>query len=117
MVVVRWELDHNDLFEVSNGTGGERWVLQQVGGLPMGGHLSASMVELVALHREFVRPWPARLMGVPTSRYRDNFFAFLALPAVEEVLAAAAADLTELLGICPSSSRAGAAAGGCLRCE
>ena len=35
MVVVRWELDHNDLFEVSNGTGGERWVLQQVGGLPI----------------------------------------------------------------------------------
>ena len=27
MVVVRWELDHNDLFEVSNGTGGERLVL------------------------------------------------------------------------------------------
>ena len=77
------------------------------------------MVELVALHREFVRPWPARLggMGVPTSRYRDNFFAFLALPAVEEVLVAAAADLPELLGICPSSSSAGAAAGGCLRCE
>ena len=65
-------------FEVSSGLGAERWVLKQVAGLPMGGHLPAAMVELVALHREFLRPWPGRLLGFPTFRYWDNFFAMLA---------------------------------------
>ena len=81
-------------FEVSSGLGAERWVLKQVAGLPMGGHLSAAMV-----HREFLRPWPGRLLGVPTSRYRDNFFAMLAVPAVDGELCAVVADLTELLGM------------------
>jgi hypothetical protein len=99
LVVVQWELNHNDLFEVSSGSPGSTWVLQQVGGLPMGGHLSAAMVELVALHREYLRPWPNRLLGMPTSRYRDNFFALLPLPEEEAFLQSAAADLTDLLGM------------------
>ena len=56
-------------------------------------------MELVALHREYTRPWPQRLSGVTTSRYRDNFFAMLPLPAVEADLLALAEDLTLLLGM------------------
>ena len=73
IAVVEWELEHNSLFEVLNGKG-ERTVLQQHKGLPIGGHLSASLVELVALYREFTQPWPVLLTSTLTARYRDNFF-------------------------------------------
>ena len=53
----------------------------------------------MALHREYLRAWPIRLLGVPTSRYRDNFFALLPLPAEEAFLQASATDLSELLGM------------------
>ena len=99
LVVVEWELTNNDLFETSNGMADGWWVFRQVLGLPMGGHLSAALVELVALHREYTRPWPQCLSGVTTSRYRDNFFAMLQLPAVEADLLALAEDLTLLLGM------------------
>ena len=48
-------------------------MLQQRKGLPIGGHLSAAYVELVALKQELECEWPLSLPGV-TSRYRGNFF-------------------------------------------
>ena len=72
--VIRWELHHNAAFEVMNETG-QLVVLEQHRGLPIGGHLSAALVELVALHRECTRPWPTSLGTMSTMRYRDNFFA------------------------------------------
>jgi hypothetical protein len=56
--------------------------LQQHRGLPIGGHFSAALVELVALWREFAEPWPACLDGLVTARYRDNFFVGLTAEAV-----------------------------------
>ena len=74
-------------------------MLEQVRGLPIGGHFSAALVELVALHRELTVPWPVRLMGSPTARYRDNFFvAFqnVPTPAVREELAVELSDLLRM---------------------
>ena len=72
-------------------------MLRQRKGLPIGGHLSAVYVELVALQREFQCAWPTSLTGLPAARYRDNFF--VAEP--EERTAAdrewTAAELSELL--------------------
>ena len=51
LATVEWELDHNSDFEVLGPTGSMA-VLRQALGLPIGGHLSAALVELVALHRE-----------------------------------------------------------------
>ena len=76
VAAVRWELEHNDLFEAAS-EDGKRSVLRQVKGLPIGGHLSAQLVELVALYREQTAPWPAELAGRLSSRYRDNFFVVL----------------------------------------
>ena len=53
-------------------------VLRQHKGLPIGGHLSASLVELVALHRECTQPRPLALSPVLSARYRDNFFVVTA---------------------------------------
>ena len=53
--VVEWESFHNALFEVSGK------MVRQSKGLPIGGHLSAALVELVALYREFTQPWPLML--------------------------------------------------------
>ena len=78
LAVVQWELQNNSLFEVT-GSIGETIVLQNKG-LPIGGHLSAALVELVALHREFMQPWPALLEATMPMRYRDNFFVALQLP-------------------------------------
>ena len=76
IATVEWELQHNALFEVLNESG-DSIVLQQEKGLPIGGHLSAALVELVALHREMTQPSPARLVGTMTARYRDNFLSLL----------------------------------------
>ena len=67
-----WDLEFDDLFEAQAGAGVT--VLRQRKGLPIGGHLSAAYVELVALQREYQCVWPPSLSGLPTARYRDNFF-------------------------------------------
>jgi hypothetical protein len=75
-----WDLENNGAFEAQNvGAEGEDEdvVLVQRKGLPVGGHLSAAYVELVALRREFECVWPSALTGFPTARYRDNFFIVL----------------------------------------
>ena len=76
--VVTWELEYNAAFEVMDETG-ELVVLEQHPGLPVGGHLSAALAELVVLHRECTRPWPTALGTMPTM-YRDNFFAVVKTP-------------------------------------
>ena len=64
--------------------------LQQRQGLPIGGHLSAAFIELVALRRVCQCSWPPMLMNVPTARYRGNVFVVLSdEPSVAERLATA----------------------------
>ena len=93
--VVQWELDFNSDFEVLT-LEDRKVVLRQALGLPIGGHLSAALVELVALFREHTAPWPNVLANQLSCRYRDNFFvavdSSLACPMVET-----AAALTDLL--------------------
>ena len=100
-----WDLNNNDFFEAQ--AEADVVVLQQRKGLPIGGHLSAAYVELVALRREFECEWPSSLSGLPTARYRDNFFM-----AVREERSAAerertAGELTELLVMPVGFERAG----------
>ena len=99
LTVVEWELSHNDLFECVRALTERPFVLQQVAGLPMGGHLSAALVELVALQRELLEPWPPLLCGLPTARYRDNFFVACPQPRFAELLNHGAAALTLLLAM------------------
>ena len=99
LTVVEWELSHNDLFECVGALTERPFVLQQVTGLPMGGHLSAALVELVALQRELLEPWPPLLCGLPTARYRDNFFVACPQPRLAELLNHGAAALTLLLAM------------------
>ena len=69
--------------------------LKQHLGLPIGGHFSAALVELVALWREYTEPRPPSLASFPTARYRDNYF--VALPASAEALNyMSVAELTQL---------------------
>ena len=77
--IVAWELESNATFQVVGE--GERLGLEQHRGLPIGGHLSAALVELVALWRELTEPWPVGLAGLPTARYRDNYFVGLSASA------------------------------------
>ena len=67
-----WDLQYDDLFEAQVWAG--VLVLQHRKGLPIGGHLSAAYLELVALQREYQCEWPSSLSGLPTARYRDIFF-------------------------------------------
>ena len=60
VAIVEWELRENLTFVVANSLG-ERVVLQQHRGLPIGGHLSAALVELVALWQEYTCEWPIAL--------------------------------------------------------
>jgi hypothetical protein len=99
LAVVEWELLHNDLFECVSGVADHPFVLQQIAGLPMGGHLSAALVELVALRRELEQSWPVELSGLPTARYRDNFFVACLPLMLPEILGRGAAMLSELLGM------------------
>ena len=99
LTVVQWELQNNDLFEVASGVSDRPLVLRQVRGLPMGGHLSAALVELVALYRELNRPWPPALQLRPTARYRDNLFTTLPLPIGDSLLQDLASELSNLLGM------------------
>ena len=93
-----WELDCNNTFEVQTGDGAVA-VVQQRKGLPIGGHLSAAFVELVALRREYVHSWPAMLLRCPTARYRDNFFVVLQEEPTEAQRQATAHALSMLLAM------------------
>jgi hypothetical protein len=77
--VVLWELEHNAEFQVVGESG--RLSLEQHRSLPIGGHFSAALVELVALWRELTLPWPPALTELPTARYRDNYFVALTAKA------------------------------------
>ena len=95
LAVCKWDLEYNDEFDVQVGSE-TNVVVRQHRGLPIGGHLSAAYVELVALRREFQCPRPAQLIGIPTSRYLDNMFVVLREPWGDEqhqVLAKALSDL------------------------
>ena len=92
----RWDLDQNATFEVL--VGHKRTVVVgQRKGLPIGGHLSAAYVELVALQRELQCPWPGLLAGLPKARYRDNFFMALPQERDHALHQAVAKELSELL--------------------
>ena len=90
-----WDLQHDDLFEAQAGAGVQ--VLQQRKDLPIGGHLSAAYVELVALQREYICEWPPSLSGLPTTRYRDNFFMVVREERGAAERERTAVDLSELL--------------------
>ena len=96
LLAFEWDLSNNDTFEVQKGDGSVA-VVQQQKGLPIGGHLSAAYVELVALWREYECCWPAMLINVPTARYRDNFFVVLPDEPCEAERQATACALSALL--------------------
>ena len=100
-----WDLQHDDLFEAQAGAGVQ--VLQQRKGLPIGGHLSAAYVELVALQREYICEWPPSLSGLPTTRYRDNFFMVVREERGAAERERTAVDLSELLLMPVGFERAG----------
>ena len=96
LAVVAWELEHNADFEAIAADCAV--VFKQHRGLPIGGHLSAALCELVALRRE-LSSWPRQLVARATARYRDNFFvAFSFFPSEFECCELASA-LTEMLGM------------------
>lgn len=84
VAVIRWELEKGRDFLRSDGRGG-KILMQQVRGVPIGEQLSAAIVELVALRREYIMEWPQCLMAVPTARYRDNFFVAWPKCVVEQL--------------------------------
>jgi hypothetical protein len=100
-----WDLQHDDLFEAQAGAGVK--VLRQRKGLPIGGHLSAAYVELVALRREHQCVWPASLSGLPTARYRDNFFVVFREERTAAEREGTAAELSILLLMPVGFERAG----------
>ena len=90
LLACEWELTNNDTFEVKIRSSTPIVQLQQRQGLPIGGHLSAAFIELVALRRVCQCSWPPMLMNVPTARYRGNVFVVLSdEPSVAERLATA----------------------------
>ena len=90
LAVIDWEITSNLDFVVQ-GLDGTPVALLQHKGLPIGGCLSAGLVELVALHMEATKMWPASLLQCATSRYRDNLFVCTASPWSDE----------EILELCP----------------
>ena len=93
---VDWELRENTCFEAI--AGNSAVVFSQRRGLPIGGHLSAGLVELVALRREFSH-WPQALAGCATSRYRDNFFVAFPFLPTNDACQRLTPVLTNLLGM------------------
>ena len=81
-------------------------MLQQRKGLPIGGHLSAAYVELVALKRELECDWPLSLSGV-TSRYRDTFFVVVKEERASADRERTAVELSALLMMPVKFERAG----------
>ena len=77
-------------------------------GLPIGGHFSAALVELVALWREFSQPWPPGLAGLPTARYRDNYFVAQTAHSLDMDYHVMAAELSTLLAMPVKFEQAGA---------
>ena len=106
VALVEWELNENATFGVL-GNNGERIVLEQHRGLPIGGHLSAALVELVALWREYTCQWPAALQGRATARYRDNFFVSTICGDNDELFQALAGKLTTMLSMPVKLEKAG----------
>ena len=96
--VVDWELRHNSTFAVVDASG-DRAVLRQHCGLPIGGHLSAALVELVALWREHTCAWPSLLQGRTTARYRDNVFVTSTLTDDDTIFQRLAVDFSEMLSM------------------
>ena len=97
MSVCQWDLENNDTFEIA-ALDNTAVVVGQRQGLPIGGHLSAAYVELLALKREYeVSLWPASVAGMLTARYRDNFFVAVPHPWAADQRAVAADELSELL--------------------
>jgi hypothetical protein len=103
--LVEWELAENSAFVVV--AMNKFRVLNQVKGLPIGGHLSAALVELVALYREHTVEWPTVLNTSLTSRYRDNYFLALQVKPDEAFYAVVAKELTDLLAMPVKFERAG----------
>ena len=97
LAIIKWELQHNADFEAI-GADGKVVVLKQHRGLPIGGHLSAALCELVALRREHLS-WPAALTSTPTARYRDNFFVAFTISPTFTVCGNIAELLSTLLGM------------------
>ena len=91
LLAFEWDLNNNDTFEVQDNNGKQRK------GLPIGGHLSAAYVKLVALRREYECAWPPMLLNAPTARYWDNFFVVLPDEPSEAQRQATAQALSELL--------------------
>ena len=79
---MHWELAQNSTFAVAK-SDGERAILRQHCGLPIGGHLSAALVELVALWMEYTTVWPVLLHERVTARYRDIFFGLFSQLAMD----------------------------------
>jgi hypothetical protein len=103
LAVVNWELEQGRDFVRSSGHS-EMVEMSQVKGVPIGEHLSAALVELVALRRELMSEWPHHLKKVPTARYRDNFFIAWTKEATEAMGSPNGGkdmekDLTNLLGM------------------
>jgi hypothetical protein len=57
------------------------------------------LVELVALQRELSQAWPVVLAGLPTARYRDNFFVACPGSRLSAVLEGGATVLSDLLNM------------------
>ena len=86
-------------------------VFKQHRGLPIGGHLSAALCELVALEGGFVS-WPPELLVRSTARYRDNFFVgFDSHPSPSEN-----AHLVEVLSAQPEMPVKWVSSGSSFRC-
>ena len=79
LAVIDWEVSINLDFTVQSNNG-DIVALQQHKGLPIGGSLSAGLVELVALHMEATKQWPSALHSCPSVRYRDNLFVCVQRP-------------------------------------
>ena len=83
LAVIDWEINSNLDFVVQ-GLDGALVALVQHKGLPIGGCLSAGLVELVALHMEATKQWPPQLLHCLAARYRDNMFVCTASPWSQE---------------------------------